>query len=153
MEWINNNLAQVLIFLGMGLLAFEIVVFGFATFVLFFVGLACVVVGAAMFIGFLPATFVMALTTVAVLSAILAAVLWQPLKNMQNKVDHTPVQSDVVGYTFTLESDVGPENPGGHRFSGVQWKVLCNEVLSAGTQVRVTQTDVGKLTVEKASKA
>ena len=38
MNWISNNLSESLIMAGLALLAIEVVVLGFSTFVLFFVG-------------------------------------------------------------------------------------------------------------------
>ncbi|MFT5811071.1 MAG: hypothetical protein ACI9KM_001835, partial [Rubritalea sp.] len=45
MDWLSNNLAQSLIIAGLALLVIEVVVLGFSTFVLFFVGLAAVITG------------------------------------------------------------------------------------------------------------
>ena len=45
MDWVTANMAESLIIVGLLLLAIEIAVLGFSTFVLFFVGLAAVLTG------------------------------------------------------------------------------------------------------------
>jgi hypothetical protein len=54
MNWISNNLPESLIMAGLALLLIEVVVLGFSTFVLFFVGLAALVAGGLMAVGVLP---------------------------------------------------------------------------------------------------
>ena len=54
MNWINDNLSESLIIVGLALLVIEVVVLGFSTFVLFFVGLAAVVAGGLMAVGVVP---------------------------------------------------------------------------------------------------
>lgn len=147
MEWILNNLGQVMIFVGLGLLAIEVAVLGFSVFFLFFLGLASLVSGLLMYMGIVPETPVSALVSLAALTAASALLLWRPLKTMQEHVDHGQVQSDVIGYSFALDSDIDPATPGNHRFSGVTWKVKSAEPLSAGTEVEVIRADVGELTV------
>lgn len=147
MEWILNNLGQVLIFAGLGLLAIEVTVLGFSTFFLFFLGLASLISGILMYMGVVPETAVNALISLAVLTLASALLLWRPLKTMQEQVERKPVQSDLIGYSFALESDIDPAAPGSHRFSGVTWKVKSTEPLNAGTEVEVVRADVGELTV------
>jgi membrane protein implicated in regulation of membrane protease activity len=45
MNWISNNLSESLIIAGLALLVIEVVVLGFSSFVLFFVGLAALAAG------------------------------------------------------------------------------------------------------------
>ena len=47
MNWISNNLSESLIMAGLALLVIEVVILGFSTFVLFFVGLAALIAGEA----------------------------------------------------------------------------------------------------------
>jgi membrane protein implicated in regulation of membrane protease activity len=150
MEWLNENMWQVMIFLGLAILAIEVIVLGLATFVLFFVGVACLLTGVLMWVGILPQSMIFALGSVAVFSGVLAFALWKPMKNFQNKVELKDVTSDVVGQTFTLDTDVAPDHPGTQKFSGVSWQVKCSEALTGGTLVKVVRTAVGELTVERA---
>lgn len=147
MDVITNNLGEVLVFLGLGLLAIEVLVLGFSTFVLFFLGLACLLIGALMFVGIIPETAVAAFGGVAVLSAGLTYLLWKPLKNMQNKVVHTRPKSDLIGHSFVLDNDVSSKQNSTHHYSGIEWKVLSAEVLTAGTEVEVVKAEVGAFTV------
>ena len=86
MNWISNNLAEILIMAGLALLVIEVVVLGFSTFVLFFVGLAAVAAGGLMTVGVIPESMLSALSSVGILTALLAVLLWRPLKSMQGNV-------------------------------------------------------------------
>lgn len=143
MEWAFNNLAETLLIIGIALLAIEIVVLGFSTFVLFFVGAAAVVTSGLLYIGLIPDSMLAALLCTAIITAISAALLWKPLKNMQAKVDTTKAKGDLVGHRFILVEDVAPEMTPIYRYSGIDWKLKANEHLVSGTKVEVTEADVG----------
>ncbi|NNE38815.1 MAG: NfeD family protein [Gammaproteobacteria bacterium] len=147
MEWLANNLAYLLIFAGLALLAIEVVVLGFSVMVLFFIGLGCLVTGILIFIGILPSTLVSVFTGVAVLSLLSAVALWKPLKKMQDEVIKTDVKGDLIGYSFVLDTDISSQEPGAHKYSGIEWKVKSESPLSAGTEVEVVRTDVGEFKV------
>ena len=149
MEWLEDNMAVILTFIGLALLAIEVMALGFAVIVLFFIGLGCLAAGLLMFIGILPETLAVALVGVAFLTLLGAALLWKPLKRMQDKVENKPVTSDLIGHTFTLESDISRHHPGQVRFSGVDWRVLSDSEIPAGTDVQVVGTAVGELTVAR----
>ena len=118
-------------------------VLGFATFVLFFVGCAVVVTSALLYLGMIPETLLAALLCTGVLTALFAVLLWKPLKTMQTKVDTTKAKSDLIGHKFVLVEDVGPELVPVYRYSGIDWRLKANDVIRAGTQVEVTDTEVG----------
>lgn len=143
MEWAFNNLAETLLIIGIALLIIEIVVLGFSTFVLFFVGAAAVVTSGLLYIGLIPDSMLAALLCTAIITAISAALLWKPLKNMQSKVDTTKAKGDLVGHSFILVEDVAPELTPIYRYSGIDWKLKASELLVAGTKVEVTEADVG----------
>lgn len=146
MEWLSSNIATLLLIIGIALLAIEVAVFGFSVFLLFFVGLACVVTGVMMWF-LIPETLPWGLGMVAVLSVTFAAVLWGPLKRMQNSGGKAEVTSDLIGHSFVLEHDIVPGAYDKHRMSGVDWKIRSDAPLKAGTEVRVVKVDVGELTV------
>ena len=148
MTWLIENLWQVLVFIGLGLLVLEVVVFGLSTFVLFFLGLASLLTGVLMWAGILPPTWVATAGSLAIFTGLTAILLWKPMKRMQNKTDPRRVKNDLVGYRFTLSTDASLESPGSHQYSGIQWRVVSAVPLTSGTQVRVVATDVGELTVE-----
>ncbi|MEP4889293.1 MAG: NfeD family protein [Aliiglaciecola sp.] len=148
MELITNNLAESLIVLGLVMLAIEIAILGFATFILFFVGVASVLAGALMYIGMIPDTLMSATLTVGILTAVSAALLWKPLKNIQQKVDKKPAQSDLIGHRFMLQENVSiTENPYYH-YSGIQWQLKSAQPISAGSMVKVIKAEVGLFYVE-----
>jgi membrane protein implicated in regulation of membrane protease activity len=148
MMWLTDNLAQSLIVLGLIMLAMEILIFGFATFVLFFVGLAAVISGALIYMGVVPDTMSGALLSVGLGTVLLAAVLWQPLKNLQTKVDTKKVTNDLVGHTFTLRVDISPHQQSVYHYSGIDWRLTSDQVLTAGTEVEVVEVEVGQFKVK-----
>ncbi len=148
MNWMSNNLSEILIMAGLALLAIEVVVLGFSTFVLFFVGLAAVVAGGLMTFGILPESMLSALSSVGVLTALLAILLWRPLKSMQGNVERKKVTSDLVGHSFILEEAVSMTKNPAYSYSGIQWKLSSEQELSAGTLVEVTGVAVGKFIVQ-----
>lgn len=148
MAWLTDNLPILLIIIGIALLAVEVGVFGFSVFLLFFVGLACIVTGIMMQF-LIPATLTWGLIMVAVLSITFAVSLWKPLKKMQNSSGspNTQVKSDLIGHSFVLDRDIVAGGHAKHRMSGVEWKVRSDAPLKAGAHVQVVKVDVGELTI------
>jgi membrane protein implicated in regulation of membrane protease activity len=143
MEWAANNLAQSLLIVGLALLAIEIAVLGFSTFVLFFVGLAAAITGILLYVGLFPETIMNAALSVAILTALAAIFLWKPLKNLQSKVDNTKAKGDLVGHSFVLSEAVSPTLNPKYHYSGIDWKLVSSETLAVGTKVEVTEAEVG----------
>jgi membrane protein implicated in regulation of membrane protease activity len=143
MDWAFNNLAESLLILGIFLLVIEVAVFGFSTFVLFFVGCGALLTSALLYVGIIPDTLLAAMFTTGLLTGLSAVLLWKPLKNMQNNVDTTKAKSDLVGHRFVLVEDVALELIPEYHYSGINWKLKSRENLVAGTQVEVVQVDVG----------
>jgi membrane protein implicated in regulation of membrane protease activity len=143
MDWAFDNLAESLLILGILLLVIEAAIFGFSTFVLFFVGCGAVVTAALLYAGIIPESGVAAMLSMGLLSAFLAVLLWKPLKTMQTQVDTTKAKGDLVGHSFVLVEDVAPELTPEYHYSGIGWKLKSSEHLVAGTKVEVTQADVG----------
>jgi membrane protein implicated in regulation of membrane protease activity len=145
--WLTDNIITLLVISGIALLAIELGVFGFSLFLLFFIGLACLITSLCMAIGILPATLTVAIGSVSVFSLAFAFALWKPLKKMQNSSKGQQVSSDFIGHSFVLERDLPLGARGKHRMSGVEWKVRSEMPLVAGTQVQVVEVEVGELTV------
>lgn len=82
--WLSDNLGIILMVLGILWLALEMLAFGFTTFYLFFLGLAFLITGLLMFLGLLASTWSMALLGIVMLTVLSAAVLWKPLRDMQD---------------------------------------------------------------------
>jgi inner membrane protein len=147
MEWLASNFASLLVFFGVVLLVIEVGLLGFSVFILFFVGLACILTGALIMLGLVPETLVAAFGSIALLSVVLAAVLWVPLKKVQNSTDSHSVKGDFIGHSFRLEQDVSSSRYGRYRLSGIEWKVRSELPLNAGDEVEITKVEVGLLTV------
>jgi len=148
MNWVSNNLSESLIMAGLALLVIEVVVLGFSTFVLFFVGLAAVVAGGLMTVGVVPDSMLSALFSVGVLTALSAMLLWRPLKSMQSNVESKKVTSDLVGHSFILADAVSMTKNPVYRYSGIDWNLSSEQELSAGTLVEVTGVAVGQFIVQ-----
>ena len=148
MNWVSNNLSESLIMAGLALLVIEVVVLGFSTFVLFFVGLAAVVAGGLMTVGVIPDSMLGALFSVGVLTALSAMLLWRPLKSMQSNVESKKVTSDLVGHSFILNDAVSMTKNPVYRYSGIDWNLSSEQELSAGTLVEVTGVAVGQFIVQ-----
>jgi membrane protein implicated in regulation of membrane protease activity len=148
MNWVSNNLPESLIMAGLAFLVIEVVVLGFSTFVLFFVGLAAVVAGGLMTVGIVPDSMLSALFSVGVLTALSAMILWRPLKSMQGNVESKKVTNDLVGHSFILNDAVSRTKNPVYRYSGIDWNLSSEQELSAGTLVKVTGVAVGKFIVQ-----
>ena len=148
MDLISNHLIESLIIFGLVLLSIEILVLGFSTFVLFFLGLAALLTALLIWAQFIPETLMSAVFTMAIITTMDALLLWKPLKNMQKKVDKKVAESDLIGHSFTLETDIGPNRSGNYHYSGINWKLKSSNEISAGTQVKVVRTEVGAFYIE-----
>ena len=148
MNWISNNLSESLIMAGLALLVIEVVVLGFSTFVLFFVGLAAMAVGGLITVGVVPNSMLSALSSLGVLTAFLAILLWRPLKSIQGNVESKKVTSDLVGHSFIINEAVSMSKNPAYRYSGIDWNLSSEQELSAGTLVEVTGVTVGKFIVQ-----
>jgi membrane protein implicated in regulation of membrane protease activity len=149
MEYLLTHLPQALIVLGLILLVIEVMVLGFSTFVLFFIGIGTIVTGALMMLSILPETSLTALSSTAIISTIIAIVSWQPMKRMQNKVELNQINNDIIGYQFTLAENLEPGKTINYHYSGINWQVKAKDPLSAGTDVSIVKMEVGILTVER----
>jgi hypothetical protein len=140
-------MSQWLIFFGISLLIIEIAFFGFATFVLFFVGIAMLVTGGLIALGLLPAVLNVAIISIALLSIVSALLLWKPLKKMQSSENEDNIEVGFVGHRFQLDADITPDKPGSYTYSGIVWLIESEVSILKATKVKVVHADVGKLTV------
>ena len=147
------SLSQWLFMLGIALLVIEIAFLGFATFVLFFVGLAMLATGGLMTMEILPQTINNAVTAVSLISISSAVLLWKPLKKIQSPSEDGDIEVGLVGHRFQLRTDISPERPGEHAYSGITWKVVSDQVIAKAAHVRVVKADVGQLTVMPENKS
>ena len=139
-----------LFIIGIGLLVIEIAFFGFATFVLFFVGIAMLIVGALMAFGVLPVGIDIAIGAVSLLSISGAVLLWKPMKKIQSSKEAAKVEVGFVGHQFQVQTDIAPDLPGTYTYPGIAWTVVSDTAIQRFTQVQVIKADVGQLTVTPA---
>ncbi|TEW56120.1 NfeD family protein [Psychromonas sp. RZ22] len=149
MEYLLAHLSQALIVLGLIFLVIEVLVFGFSTFILFFIGLATIVTGGLMMINIIPETVLSSLVSTALISAIITIVSWKPMKRIQNKVELKQVDNGIIGYQFTLTEDLPIGKTVTYHYSGIIWKVKAREALAMGDEVKIIKMEVGLLTVER----
>jgi len=145
--WIFNDMAQLLMSLGILLAIIDVVFLGFATFFLTLIGLATLTTGVLIWLGVIDEQWTSITVSIALLSATYSAALWQPLKNLQQAKSEKKVSSDLTGHQFILDCDISPTYPGTYSYSGIVWKVESSEIIAAGTRVVVTDIQVGVMTV------
>lgn len=102
--------------------------------------------------GILPDSMLAALSSIGVLTALLAILLWRPLKSMQNNVERKKVTSDLVGHSFILSEAVSMSSNPVYRYSGIDWQLSSEKELSAGTLVEVAGVAVGKFIIQAKGK-
>lgn len=152
-EYIDMHQSGFWIATGFALMAAEVLLFGFTTIVLLFAGLGAIITGLAMMSGVLPETWTAGIACFGISAGIVSAVLWKPLKNMQDSgTPRRQQSSDLIGHEFVLQQDVTVTHPGQHRYSGVDWKVeldaSAGDRLSAGQKVAITSIDAGVFRVK-----
>jgi len=86
---------------------------------LLFFAIASVITGALVSLGVLEGWQV-ELFSVGILTAITAAILWQPLKKLQNSKAATDNSSDMIGLIVIASSDITTID-GSIRYSGINW--------------------------------
>jgi membrane protein implicated in regulation of membrane protease activity len=153
MVWFTEHYAETLLVIGIILLAIEVVVLGFSTFFLFFIGLATIVTALLIYFGLIPETWLASMLSIAVFTGIFAMLLWSRLRDLQSSVDHKRADNDLVGHSFVCPADIEPTLPlaqmPSYEYSGIRWQLLSDAPIKAGTKVKVVQTDVGILHIAR----
>ena len=144
-----DYLPQILITCGIVALAVEVAVLGFATFILFFLGLGLLATGLMMQFGWLAVDINHTMWSITIITFGSALLLWKPLRRMQSKPDTNKIESDFAQETFQLTGDVNSgSNDVLYSYSGINWKVRSRSPLVKGQWVKVVETEVGVLWVE-----
>lgn len=134
--------------LGAGIVSLVIeILMGFTTILLLTLGLSLMLTSGLMYIDLLNADILDAFISAALLTVVLTAAMWAPMRRLQATKAPKEVTSDWIGDTFDLDTDVSPNEPGQSKFSGVSWKVKSTQTLTAGTQVKIDRVEVGVLHV------
>lgn len=154
MEFFLNNQAAFWLGLGFLLLIIELVAFGMGSGVLLFGSIGALITGALVWFGLVPDSFIPAVACFAISTAAATALLWQPLKKLQSGTElGNDRSSDLIGHSFALGGDLSRSLHAQEKFSGIQWQVelareLPDQMIVAGTQVRVVAVKVGVFYVE-----
>ena len=143
MSFFTDNFAQSLLVVGLILLVIEVAVLGFATFFLFFAGVAAMATSALIYAGVIPDTLLSSLMSTGVLTLVAALLLWRPLKAMQANVSSKKAQGDLVGHQFVLQDRVSATESPSYSYSGVKWQLVSQQPLEVGTRVEVIEAEVG----------
>jgi len=151
-EYINTHHAEFWIMLGFVMLVIEVST-GLVTGLLLFGGIGAIITGILMMTGLLNETWEIGLASSGICAAIVALLLWKPLKNLQNTdVPSKDNSSDLVGYEFVLQQDISLLSTGTTRYSGIEWKVEIYkdagvDEIKAASRVKVSSVEVGKFKV------
>ncbi len=137
-----QDVYQYLILAGIALLIIEVVILGFSTFFLFFLGVAAIITGGLVFADILT-NWIQVIVSLAVITAVSAGLLWQPLKRMQKTQGIKQVATDFDGYEFTCEHAITPNGDSSYAYSGITWKLYSDELIPANSKVKVVKVDVG----------
>jgi len=92
---------------------------------LLFFALASLVTGILVSIGFVDG-WQSEILTVGILTAAIAAILWKPLKSLQNSKNKTDNSSDMVGLTVLASSEINTVS-GTIRYSGIDWQARLSD--------------------------
>ncbi len=87
---------------------------------LLFFAIASLTTGILVTIGFIEG-WQSEIFTVGIVTAIVAAILWKPLKSLQNSKDKTDNSSDMVGLTVSASTEINVSS-GTIRYSGIDWQ-------------------------------
>jgi len=157
-EYFNTHIYAFWFAVGFILLAVELLVLGFATGFVLFLGLAALVTGGFLWAKIIPVSWLGGIVSFTLSSVLISAALWKPFNNLQHsrqkpEKDNT---SDLIGYEFRLTEDISIMHPGKTRYSGIEWRVEIDndadvESIASGTLVVVTSVDAGKFRVVSAS--
>lgn len=152
-DYIVAHQAEFWLVVGFVLLALEVVT-GFTVGVFLFAGLGALTTGGLMSFGVLPETWIAGISSTGISTGVITALLWKQLKKLQGD---RPIEkdnsSDLVGYTFVVESDIAMNKPGSTNYSGISWKVEIDknagiDTIEAGKSVTVSSVEVGVFKVK-----
>lgn len=158
-EYFDNHLYSFWFATGFILLGLELLVLGFSTGFVLFIGLAALVTGGLLWFAILPSSWAYSTASFAILSVGLSAALWKPFKSLEPKGDTPPPDSssDLIGHQFRLQTEISHTQAGSTRYSGISWRVVPDSSLpdtitiAAGKLVTVSSLDAGVFRVKPVS--
>ena len=145
--WIFSDVAQGLMAIGIFLAVVDVLAFGFATLFLTLIGSGLLTTGVLINFNVLTTEPTSLLISITVFSLLYAALLWKPLKRLQDIKLTKKVKSDLSGMSFVIDQDISIEYPGTYHYSGIEWRVETIADISRGSEVEVVELDVGVMKV------
>jgi len=93
--------------------------------------------------------------TAAVLTGLIALLLWRPLKNFQNSGGGSDTSSDMISRVVTASKDITHEQ-GAIRYSGIDWQARIEAgadetFIAEGDQCMITSVDGNVMLVKETS--
>lgn len=125
-----DNHDQALYLIGGISLIVELGMLGLSGPLLFF-GIAAFITGALSSLGIISG-WESEIFTLGISTAILAAVLWQPLKKFQNSGGGPDSSSDMIGIKVPASTDIS-QSGGKIRYSGIDWNARMSEEAGVDT--------------------
>ncbi len=111
---------------------------------LLFFAIASLTTGILITIGFVEG-WQSEIFTVGILTAVVAAILWKPLKSLQNSKGKTDNSSDMVGLTVLANSEINVSS-GTIRYSGIDWQARLAEEANGESISAQSQCEIVAIT-------
>jgi membrane protein implicated in regulation of membrane protease activity len=111
---------------------------------LLFFAIASLTTGILVTIGFVEG-WQSEIFTVGILTAVVAAILWKPLKSLQNSKGKTDNSSDMVGLTVLANSEINVSS-GTIRYSGIDWQARLSEEANGESISAQSQCEIVAIT-------
>ena len=128
MEYFIENPAHLWFLISGISFVIELSIMGLSGPLLFF-ALASLVTGILISAGFVDG-WQSEILAVGLLTALITAILWKPLKTLQNSKDKTDNSSDMIGLKVPASADITITS-GSIRYSGINWSARLAEDCSA----------------------
>ncbi len=111
---------------------------------LLFFAIGSLITGILVSIGFVEG-WQSQILTIGLLTALVAVVLWKPLKSLQNSKGKTDNSSDMIGLKVLVSADI-TETTGSIRYSGINWQARLADDANATTITEQSQCEIVAIT-------
>ena len=143
MEYFLNNPAHLWYLIAGISFVIELSIMGLSGPLLFF-AIASLITGILVSIGFVDG-WQSEILTVGLLTAFIAAILWKPLKSLQNSKGKTDNSSDMVGLKVLASENI-TATTGSIRYSGINWQARLADDVSIESISAQSQCEIVAIT-------
>lgn len=143
MEYFLNNPAHLWYLIAGISFVIELSIMGLSGPLLFF-AIASLITGILVSIGFVDG-WQSEILTVGLLTAFIAAILWKPLKSLQNSKGKTDNSSDMVGLKVLASENI-TVTTGSIRYSGINWQARLADDVSIESISAQSQCEIVAIT-------